>query len=51
MKKNKFKEFKVRGIRVEDNVWDFFVSLKPRDKSWNLFIKELTEIIKYFKGL
>lgn len=52
MKRKDIKEsYKTRSIRVEDTIWDYFVGLKPRDKSWNLFIKELTEIIKFFKSL
>ena len=51
MKKEKKEPYKIRGIRLEDNVWDEFNSLKPRDKSWNLFIKELLQAIKYFKQL
>jgi len=50
---NKVKKepYKTRGIRLEDKTWEYLVALKPRDKSWNLFIQELTEIIKYFKKL
>ena len=51
MKKEKKEPHKVRGIRLDDKIWEEFEALKPRDKSWNLFIKELLEIIKYFKDL
>lgn len=43
--------YKSRSIRVNDKSWDYFNSLKPRDKSWNLFLKELTDAIKYIKKL
>ena len=45
------KKYKIHSLRLEDDVWDYFVQMKPRDKSWNLFIKELVDIIKYFKQL
>jgi predicted CopG family antitoxin len=52
MKKKERKEpYRVRGIRIDDEVWQAFESLKPRDKSWNLFILELLERIRYFKNL
>lgn len=40
-----------RSFRMEEETYKFFVSMKPREKSWSLFFKELTEIIKYFKKL
>lgn len=42
---------KMRGIRLSDKVWNKFVNLKPRDKSWDLFFTEILDIIKYFKNL
>jgi len=51
VKKEKIESFKVRGFRMEDEIYNFIVSLKPRDKSWNLFFKELMEIIKKIKDL
>jgi len=54
MKKKTVKKadpYKSRSLRIEDKVWDYFVKTKPRDKSWNLYIGELTDIIKYFKQL
>ena len=48
----KVKEYnKVQHLRVENKIWTEFNNLKPRDKSWNLFIKELLDIIKHFKSL
>ena len=50
-KKEKKESYKVRGMRLDDEVWQALEALKPRDKSWNLFIKELLDIIRYFKNL
>ena len=43
--------YKSRSLRIEDEIWEELVVLKPRDKSWNLFIKELLLAIQYFKQL
>jgi hypothetical protein len=51
MKKETKDPYKVRGMRLEDSIWEELLSLKPRDKSWNLFIKELLTAINYFKNL
>jgi len=42
---------KTRSLRLSDEIWHDFVILKPRDKSWELFMKELLEIIQHFKDL
>jgi len=49
--KEKKNPYKARSIRLEDSIWGELLALKPRDKSWNLFIKELLQAIKYFKDL
>jgi len=49
--KNKKDPYKARSIRLEDSIWKELLELKPRDKSWNLFIKELLTAINYFKNL
>jgi len=51
VKKEKKDPYKVRGIRLDDEVWSEFDKMKPRDKSWNLHIKELLTAIQYFKNL
>lgn len=51
MKKDRKEPYKARSIRIEDFVWLELVKLKPRDKSWNLFIRELLDAIQYFKNL
>lgn len=50
-KKEKKIAYKVRGIRLDNEIWEELLALKPRDKSWNLFIKELLTAINYFKQL
>ena len=43
---------RIRTLRLTDKVWDDFRSLKGRDdKSWDLFLAELIEHIKYIKNL
>lgn len=51
MKKEKKEPYKSRSLRLEDCIWEELLALKPRDKSWNLFIKELLTAIAYFKNL
>ena len=52
MKKDKYlKALQVRGIRLSDEIWEELSSFKPRNKSWDLFMRELLEGIKYFKNL
>lgn len=49
---NENDEKKIRTIRLSDSVWNDFQKLKNRDdKSWDLFLKELIDIVKYFKNL
>lgn len=48
----KVKEYrKLRAFRLSDKLWQSFAVLKPRDKSWELFIQELIDIVNYFKKL
>jgi len=51
MKKQKKEPYKSRSIRIEDEIWEELLALKPRDKSWSLFIRELLTAINYFKNL
>ena len=52
MRKKRDEEKKIRALRLTDKVWDDFLNLKKRDdKSWDLFLKELIEIVNYFKNL
>lgn len=44
-------QYKIHSIRMSDKIWQDFSALKPRDKSWDLFLKELLETINYFKKL
>ena len=48
-RKKELEQYKNHSIRVSDKDWEYFVSLKSRDKSWSLFLRELAETIKYFK--
>ena len=48
---SKKEPYKNRNFRMDDATYKFFVKMKPRDKAWNLFFKELVDIIKYFKKL
>ena len=51
MKKRVNNYNKARVLRLSEKNWQDFVSLKPRDKSWDLFIKELIDWINYPKSL
>lgn len=45
-------EKKPRTLKLTDKTWENFLNLKNRDdKSWDLFLKELMEAIKFFKNL
>lgn len=51
-KNNKYEErYKTRGFRTSDKIWEDFVNLKPRGKTWDQFLKELIQAINYFKNL
>jgi len=52
MRKKKDEIKKVRTIRLTDKVWRDFLGVKNRDdKSWDLFLAELLDAIKYIKKL
>lgn len=52
MRKKRDEKKKLRSIRLTDTVWSGFLELKNRDdKSWDLFLAELIELIKKFKSL
>jgi hypothetical protein len=43
---------KVRAIKLTDKTWADFLNLKNRDdKSWDLFLAELIELLKRIKNL
>jgi hypothetical protein len=42
---------KNHSIRCSDEDWYYILSIKPHDKSWGLFLRELVEIIKKIKEL
>ena len=43
---------KPRVIKLTDEVWNDFLQLKERDdKSWDLFLRELMDVIKLVKNL
>lgn len=43
---------KIRTLRLSDKTWEEFLNLKNRDdKSWDLFLIELVEIINRIKNL
>ena len=44
-------KYKVRTIRLSDKIWRRFNELKQRDKTWELFFKELMDIIDFIKKL
>ena len=40
-----------RTLRLTNSAWVALLKLKPRNKSWSLFIEELSDKINYFKSL
>lgn len=52
MRNKKDEPKKIRTLRLTNKVWEDFLDLKSRsDKSWDLFLKELVENIRYIKNL
>ena len=41
---------KIRSLRLSENSWKSFTSLKQRGKSWEVFIKEFVDIVKVIKN-
>ena len=52
MRTRQDKPKKPRVINLTDEVWNDFLQLKERDdKSWDLFLRELMDVIKLVKNL
>lgn len=47
--KNERKSYKIRSIRLSDEVWEALKKRQGNSKSWNIMFKDLLEIKTPFK--